>query len=76
MIAGLFAQEECTWGDFLEGWQGLFSEVVLRIRMCTGRYSLALLPSAAAYEEAVPPYARLMAAGHQEVWPGCEPAVR
>jgi len=55
------------------GWQGLYSDAVLSVHMRTGRYSMALLPSEAAYEAAMPPYAKSMALLDKEEVPACEP---
>jgi hypothetical protein len=73
IIAGLFDQEALRWRDILEGWQGLYGDAVLSVHMRTGRYSLALLPSEAAYEAAMPSYAKWMALLDKEEFLVCEP---
>jgi hypothetical protein len=72
LIAGLFDQEALRWRDVLEGWQGLFGDAVLSVHLRTGKYSLALLPSKAASEAAMPTHAKLMALLDKEDCPACE----
>lgn len=74
-IVALFDKEALTWRDFLEGWQELFGDSVLSVHICTGSYRLALFPSEAVYEAAIPPYAKFMASLHKEEFTACEPQV-
>jgi hypothetical protein len=59
MIAGRFAGEAFTWQEFLEGWDALWHEAVCAVQIRTGTYTLALAPSAQAYQDALSYYAQL-----------------
>jgi len=65
-IEALFYGEVFRWRDFLEGWEVLFSGTVLSVDIRTVSYSLALVPSEAAYQEAIAPYSKLMAYWHKQ----------
>jgi len=65
-IAALFYGEVFTWRDFLEGWEMLFRGAVLSVDIRTVSYSLALVRSEAAYQEAMAPYSKLMAYRHKQ----------
>jgi hypothetical protein len=65
-IETLFYGEVFRWREFLEGWEVLFSGAVLSMDIRTVSYSLALVPSEAAYEEAIAPYSQLMAYWHKQ----------
>lgn len=69
LIAEWVDTEALTWRDLLEGWEELFGNAVLSVHIRTGNYSLAFLPSEAAYEAAMPPYAQFMASRHKEEGP-------
>jgi hypothetical protein len=65
-IETLFYGEVFRWREFLEGWEMLFSRAVLSIDVRTASYNLALVPSEAAYEEAIAPYRKLLAYCHKQ----------
>jgi hypothetical protein len=65
-IETLFYGEVFRWHEFLEGWEVLFSGAVLSVDIRTVSYSLALVPSEAAYQEAIAPYSQLMADRHPQ----------
>jgi hypothetical protein len=65
-IEALFYGEVFRWRDFLEGWEVLFSGAVLSVEIRTVSYSLSLVPSEAAYQEAIAPYSQLMAYWHKQ----------
>jgi hypothetical protein len=65
-IETLFYGEVFRWREFLEGWEVLFSGAVLSMDIRTASYSLALVPSEAAYEEAIAPYSQLLAYWHKQ----------
>ena len=54
------------WRDFLEDWEVLFCGAVLSVDIRTVSYSLALVPSEAAYQEAIAPYSKMMVYRHKQ----------
>jgi hypothetical protein len=65
-IETLFYGEVFRWREFLEGWEMLFSGAEVSVDIHTVSYSLALVPSEAAYEEALAPYRKLLAYWHKQ----------
>jgi len=58
-IAGMFLGDTFTWQEFLGGWEALFQDAVCTVRVRTGTYTLALVPSEQAYQENLRYYAQL-----------------
>jgi hypothetical protein len=58
-IAGMFFGDAFTWQDFLDGWQALLRDAVFTVQIRTGTYTLAVVSSAQAYQDALRYYAQL-----------------
>jgi hypothetical protein len=64
-LVGRCDGEDVMWCDFLDAWERSLRDTVVTTQICTAIYTLTLVPSEMAYEDALRSYAQLLAYRHK-----------